>query len=261
VLEYDGTAYQGFQRQGSRPTIQGMLHQALKALTGAETRTIGAGRTDTGAHARGQVVSFTTGSALPTATFVSGLNAYLPDDIAVQHCREAAPGFDARRKASSRWYRYTVLRRPVRSALDRAWTHQVRIPLDIEAMTACMAALEGKHDFASFTTPEYRAHTHREILRAEIGELGSYLYFDFEATAFLPQQVRRTVAALLQVGMGRVPKEPWGHLLEAPKLGAAGSGVPAGGLCLMAVRYPPPYDDLAPDLPFGMPLEKTQCTP
>lgn len=264
VLEYEGTAYRGFQIQPNGPTVQGRLNEALAALTGGPVRTIGAGRTDAGAHARGQVVSFTSDSMLPTAVFVSGLNAHLPEDIAVQSCREVASDFDARRSAVSRWYRYTILRRPVRSAMERSWTNRIRAVLDVPAMAAAAAALLGEHDFASFTTPEFgSADAVRTMFRAAITPYGDYLLVDMEATAFLPQQVRRTVGALLQVGVRRAPVDRIACLLRAPRLGAAGAGVTAQGLCLMAVRYSRPHDDLAPvgTHYFGMPLEITPCIP
>lgn len=246
VLEYDGAAYHGFQVQPGAPTVQGKLQEALAFLTGERVRMVGAGRTDAGAHALGQVVSFGTESALPSDTVVSGLNAYLPQDIAVQACREVGQEFDARRSAGGRWYRYTLLRRRVRSAVLRTWSYRTGMPLDLTTMAAAGQALVGHHDFASFTTPEYASGTVRQGLRAEITEDGGLVYIDLEATAFLPQQVRRTVAALLQVGTGRKTVADFRELLQRPYLGAAGSGVPACGLCLMAVRYPPPYDSLRP---------------
>ncbi|MBI4497255.1 MAG: tRNA pseudouridine(38-40) synthase TruA [Chloroflexi bacterium] len=267
VLEYDGTAYDGFQIQAHAPTVQGKLQEALARLTGEAVRTVGAGRTDAGAHARGQVVSFSTASDLPSDTFVRGLNAYLPEDIAVQACWEVAPDFDARRSAASRWYRYTLLLRPVRSPLWRQGTYRVAAPLEHAAMAAACRALVGRHDLASFTTPEFRgASTVREVLRAEVRRVGELLLLDLEATAFLPQQVRRTVTALLQVGMGRAAPGHLEQLVQRPRLGAAGAGVPPGGLCLMAVRYPPPYAYLAPvgaqhtwTFPSGAPFGSTPC--
>ena len=241
LVEYDGTAYGGSQYQKNAPTVQGTLERALSRLTSEPIRIAFAGRTDAGVHARGQVASFLTGSRHTTGTLVKGTNALLPADVSVQAAAEVPVEFNPRRHAVRRWYRYTLLLRPQRSALmrDRVW--HTGPGLDREAMQEAAAALAGRHDFAAFAPPSEaaRSSTHREVFAAAVapGHEAGVLLFDIEANAFLQRMVRRIAAALVEVGQGKRSQAEFRRLVEEAKPGAAAATAPARGLCLMKVRY------------------------
>lgn len=236
VVEYDGTDYCGFQLQVALPTVQGDIESALTKVTGETIRIVGAGRTDSGVHARGQVVSFTTLSTLPPETMVRALNFYLGPGISVRSGHLAASDFDARRDALSREYRYTILNRSTPSPLERRYACFVPWRLDIDPMNAASGCLVGCHDFASFTGPTGRS-TVREVHRAEVSRVGDRVYFDMVANAFLNRQVRCTVGTLIRVGLGRLGVEEFRDMIRAKKPGLASPAVPPHGLCLMRVNY------------------------
>jgi len=152
ILEYDGTNYHGSQLQANAPTIQGEIEKALSKLTGERTRANAASRTDAGVHAKGQVISFRTRSALPLKAFVDGLNHYLPRDIAVKEAFRADDSFDVRRGALSREYKYYILNSPTRSPMRQDFSYRVNGKLDVKTMQRACQALIGKHDFASFVS-------------------------------------------------------------------------------------------------------------
>ena len=240
LIEYEGSRYSGFQIQANAPTIQGVMEQALDKITGEGNRLKGASRTDTGVHALGQVATFVTATQHSARTFVGALNSHLPEDVAVRASAETAPCFDVRRHALTRRYRYVLLQRRTPSPLLRAGTHRVRRPLDVEAMATAAGTLLGRHDFASFSAKlSNQTSTVREITRVGFSENGDLLFFDIEANAFLPQQVRRTVGELIAVGAGEQPVERIRQLLQCPILGAASSPVPPHGLYLMEIAYAP----------------------
>lgn len=236
VLEYDGRPYGGSQVQKHTASIQGELEAALERLTGERLRIAFAGRTDAGVHASGQVAAFTTASSLPVETFVRGLNAWLPQEIAVRRAIEAPPDFDPRRHAASRTYRYTIYNAPIRSPLwrDRAW-HVVE-PLDDAAMQRAASSLLGRHDFAAFSRRE-GVSTVRCVRRCDVERRGPLVTVEMEANAFLRHQVRRTVGALVQVGTGRLSPAAFRGLLRGRQPCAAGPVAPARGLCLLRVDY------------------------
>jgi tRNA pseudouridine38-40 synthase len=237
VLEYDGSRYGGSQLQKSAPSIQGELETALGKLTGERLRVAFAGRTDAGVHARGQVAAFTTASVLETDVFVRGLNAWLPDDIAIRQATEVAEDFDPRRHAGSRTYRYTIYNAAVRSPLWRANAWHVAEPLDVDAMRQGARELVGEHDFAAFSRRE-GVHTVRCMQRSEVTRRRSLVVLEFEANAFLRQQVRRMVGALAQLGTGKLDADAFRDLLQRAKPASAGPVAPAHGLCLLRVSYP-----------------------
>jgi len=243
VLEYDGSRYGGSQYQKNTPSIQGELEAALNKLTGENLRTAFAGRTDAGAHARGHVASFVTGSRHEPETFVRGLNHWLPADIAVQRAVEVPLDFDVRRRARSREYRYLVFNSGVPSPLLQAYTWHVKERLDVEAMREAASLLVGRHDFASFAGP-VAGSTERALHRCELKGEGRLLAVYMEADAFLPHQVRRTVGALVGVGRGRQSAADLAALLQEPRPAAVGPAAPPQGLCLMKVNYP--GQDLSP---------------
>ncbi|MBI4285311.1 MAG: tRNA pseudouridine(38-40) synthase TruA [Chloroflexi bacterium] len=240
ILEYDGTNYYGFQLQANKPTIQAQLEAALQQLTVEKIRVRAASRTDTGVHARGQVVSFRTHSALPVTTLVNGLNHYLPEDIAVLSAHRVEDTFDVRRAAVSREYSYYVLNRATRSPVKRLFAYQVSRPLDIAAMDQACQYLVGTHDFASFASRVKGVKirtTIRHVYRATVSKDGEMVVFNMVANAFLPHQVRNTVGSLIRVGLGRISLAEFGALMAARKIGAAGPAVPARALCLERVNY------------------------
>ncbi|MFC1993226.1 tRNA pseudouridine(38-40) synthase TruA [Chloroflexota bacterium] len=239
VLEYDGTHYHGFQLQTNAPTIQGEMEEALQKLTGEKIRVAAASRTDTGVHAKGQVVSFKTKSSLPPQTFTSGLNYYLPKDIAVKTAHIADDSFNVRRSATSREYNYYILNSSTRSPMGEGFACLVSGNLDIEAMNQPCQLLVGRHDFASFATcigGELKS-TVRVVHRAEVNQDEELIVFNMEASSFLPHQVRNTVGALLRVGMGKMSIDEFKNVLEAKEPGMAWPTAPACGLCLMRVNY------------------------
>lgn len=238
IIEYEGTRYHGFQYQVGVPTIQGEIEKALERITGERARIVGAGRTDAGVHAKGQVISFKYSASLSLQTLIRALNFYLAPDIAVKGGDWVNTGFNARRDALNREYRYTILNSPTPSPLNRRYSYFVPMPLDIGAMNEACRILLGRHDFASFTGPMKGKGTIRNVIKAEVSREGSLVFFDMAADAFLPKQVRSTVGALLKVGLGKLKVEEFGEILRARKPGLAAPIAPAHGLCLMRVSYP-----------------------
>jgi len=245
VMEYDGTRYHGFQWQDGPPSIQGELEKALTRLTGERRRVISASRTDAGVHARGQVVSFRTGSALSTQSFVGGLNHYLPNDIAVKAAYRINDAFNVRREAISREYNYYILNRPTRSPIREGFAYLVAGKLDIEAMNQACLALVGEHDFASFAGRNGASvkSTVRRVFRAEVTRDGEMVIFNISASSFLLHQVRNTVGALIRVGLGKMTLDEFNSIIEARELALAGPTAPAYGLCLNRVNYPGPLEN------------------
>ena len=245
ILEYNGTRYHGFQLQANAPTIQGEVEKALWKLTGKKIRVMGASRTDAGVHARGQVVSFRTGSSHSLQTFVNGLNYYLPKDIAVKAAYRVKDSFSTRRHAVSREYNYCILNSWTRSPLRESYAYRLARHLDIEAINQACQVIIGEHDFASFTSGigVGLKSTTRRVQRAEMSENGELAVFNVVANSFLPHQVRNTVGALIRVGLGRMNGDEFYSIMERKKPGLAGPTAPACGLCLLQVNYPHPFED------------------
>ena len=242
-MEYDGTDYHGSQYQANAPTIQGEIEKALLKLTGKRTRIKAASRTDAGVHASGQVVSFDTDKALPLSTYTDGLNHFLPDDIAVKEAYTADNSFDVRRNAVSREYRYSILKSPIRSPLQRRFTHRMDGELDIAAMNKACRALIGRHDLTSFVSSAETAkkkRTIRNIFQVSVTQENTMVYMDIMADSFLPHQVRNMMGSLVQVGQGKMTVDEFYTMIESRTPGMAGPTAPAEGLCLMRVNYPGP---------------------
>ena len=246
IIEYDGTAYHGFQLQAKLPTVQGEIERALGKLTGERRRVLAASRTDAGVHARGQVVSFRTGSYLPATTFVSGLNHYLPGDIAVRAAYRVDDSVNVRRDAVSREYNYYILNSPTRSPVRRRFSYLVSGELDIKAMNEACRVLVGEHDFASFASQMEvgRKGTVKNVYRARVEREEELVVFSVVANSFLPHQVRNTVGVLLKVGLGKMNKGGVIDIVEARKVGLAGPAVPACGLFLERVNYPVSFEEM-----------------
>lgn len=238
VIEYDGTEYSGFQKQTKAPTVQCALEEALARLTGEQIRVKGASRTDSGAHALGQVVAFSTDSSLPLEAFVKGPNAHLPREIAVLQAHLVPTLFDPRRDATSRVYRYTILNQATRSPSWERWAYQVPGQLDLDAMSASLRSLEGSHDFAPFggAVPLGKS-TIRRIISTQVIRYDNRVLVEIEGNAFLPGQVRRTVGTLLKVGKGKLSPETVRGIIDGSSDQRATTAVPAKGLCLVKIKY------------------------
>jgi len=238
TLEYDGTAYHGWQVQPGLITVQGALQDVLAGIAGQSVSVTGAGRTDAGVHASGQVASFEAPIRLDPTTLRRALNAALPRDITVREAAEVPPEFDARRSARSRTYRYTLLRREAPSALWARFSLHVPHPLDLAAMQGAAFGLLGTHDFSAFRAGTCTARTPVRTVHETAWSVADDLWrFQITANAFLQQMVRIVVAALLEVGRGRRGPEWVGELLAARDRRAAGKAAPPQGLCLVAVEY------------------------
>ena len=240
IVEYDGTEYHGFQYQDRVPTIQEQIERAVCRFTGEKVRIKGAGRTDAGVHAEAQVVAFDTDSDRAPKRFERALNHYLPEDISVRSAYRVGERFDPRRDALTRRYRYSIIRREVRSPLRRRWAHLVREQLDIVAMQKAVRLFLGTHDFAGFSAPPGNAEagTVRRIVDSVLRRCGDLVTFDVEGNAFLPHQVRRMAGALVDLGRNRMTiDEMKGILDRRPDCGVAHS-LPPHGLCLVGVTYP-----------------------
>jgi tRNA pseudouridine38-40 synthase len=247
IVEYDGTDYYGFQLQANRPdrpTIQSEMEKAICQLTREALRVLAASRTDTGVHAKEQVVSFRTHSSLTLQKFVSGLNHYLPDDIAVKSAYRLADSFNVRSDAISREYRYNILNRASRPAIKRRFAYHVPQPLDVAAMEQASQMLVGEHDFASFTgNIGPRLKTVRRVSHSEVKRKNDMVIFDMTANSFLPHQIRNTVGALIQVGLGNMKVGDFYAMMEMKEPASAGPRVPARGLFLMKVNYSRPFGE------------------
>jgi tRNA pseudouridine38-40 synthase len=238
VLEYDGSAYHGWQEQpGGRPTVAGSVRDALQRLTGERPRLDAAGRTDAGAHSLGQTISFDLARDLDSSRLLHGMNGVLPSDIAVRDAAVADAAFHARFSARRRTYRYLVENRAERGALLRNHAWLVRRPVDLAAMRAAATPLLGEHDLAAFGSDPAGRNTVRELHELRIRRLGrELLAFELTANAFLYGMVRRIVGFLVEVGLGRRPAAEAGALLQ-PGARAAGRVAPARGLYQLAVEY------------------------
>lgn len=237
ILEYDGKRYAGFQEQPDQPTIQGEIERALAEITQEKTKIVGAGRTDAGVHARGQVVHFLSGWKRSLEEIHRALNALLPHDIAIREMTLAAPDFHARYSAVSREYRYTILNQDVRSPLEERYAYHNAQSLDARAMEEALIHLIGTHDFASFGQPTQGDSTVREVMHASCVREGNHIYVDLTANAFLRRMVRSIVGTLLRVGRGELSSLDMNEVLQAKDRSLAGAPVPAQGLCLVRVNY------------------------
>jgi tRNA pseudouridine38-40 synthase len=233
TVEYDGTDFAGYQVQPGARTVQGALETALAHLSGGVRHPIdGAGRTDAGVHATGQVIAFSYAGRLSADELAGALNGLLPPDVAVRDVRRAARGFNPRYAARYREYRYTVWNGP-RSPLRERTAFRVRTPLDVDAMARAATAFEGRHDFSAFggADPQPVRNVHHVRVRRD----GHQVTIDVRADAFLRGMVRRMVAALLAVGVGRIDETAVAGALASRRPALAGAAAPAQGLCLRRV--------------------------
>jgi tRNA pseudouridine38-40 synthase len=253
VLEYDGTEFAGWQSQAHAVSIQDAVQAALSFVAGQPITVICAGRTDRGVHAVGQVIHFDTDALRTPRAWVLGANTKLPPSIALQWAGEVTPGFHARHKAIRRIYRYCILNRSARSALQRtraAWIHR---PLDAAAMYAAAQALIGEHDFSAFRSVECQSKsTIRRVDAIEVMRDGDYLWVQITANAYLHHMVRNIVGTLLDVQREANPAAAMQKVLEGADRRYAGATAPAAGLYLWRVEYPEVFGIPAPDVRFGL---------
>ncbi len=246
TIEYDGSAFYGWQLQKSHRTIQGEIQKAVEKISGKRTVIAGAGRTDAGVHALGQVANFHTTSKLSCRKWVQALNSHLPDDVSVLVAEDVPVEFHSQFDAHEKTYRYVVLNRPARSSLRRNTAHLVKPPLDVEKMQEAASHLEGTHDFRSFGTEISRKkNTVRTIREFHVDRAGDEIHFTVTGDGFLYNQVRSMVGSLLQVGFGSNSPSWIQEVLVAKDRKKAGPNVHARGLTLVEVVYPSPSTEKA----------------
>lgn len=242
-IEYDGSAFYGWQTQPGGRTVQDSLEAALAAFVGQPVGTVCAGRTDSGVHATGQVVHLDSPVERPLGAWVRGLNAHLPKTVAVRWARVVSGDFSARFSATARSYEYWLLNDPVRSPLYESRTGWVFRPLDLAAMQAGAAGLIGTHDFSAFRAAECQANSPvRSLTRLEIERRGQLIRVGLTANAFLHHMVRNIVGTLVYVGLGRQPPAWVAEVLAARSRALAAPTFSAAGLYLTGVEYDPTFD-------------------
>ena len=239
-ISYDGTAYSGLQIQSNARSIQGDLERALSVIYRQNVRLVGAVRTYAGVHARGQVAHYYAPFNVPVERIPRALNALLPADIVVTGALPASPGFHARYRSKKKIYSYTLDRAPFPQVMRHRYSLHCPIPLDLEAMRAAAALLEGRHDFRAFQASGSAVRdTLRTLYRVELKELPAeeLLIMIFEGSGFLYKMVRLLTGSLLRVGEGKIKPEELAAALTGCRPDAAGPTAPPQGLCLEQVIY------------------------
>lgn len=236
-VEYDGTNYHGFQRQREEPTIQQELEQSITVISGEQVAVVGAGRTDTGVHATGQVIAFNLEWKHSLHELHRALNAKLPEDIVLRALSPASDDFHPRFDARVRTYNYRIYNANIRSPLLRIHSWHIIRPLDLKAMNQAAEAIIGVHDFATFGQPPQGDDTVREVYSSSWRRDGSLLLFEISANAFLKRMVRSLVGTMRSVGDGSRSSEEFELALMARNRSHSGKTAPACGLYLMSVSY------------------------
>lgn len=239
TLEYDGSGYNGFQAQTDQPTVQGAVETAITAFCGETVRLAAAGRTDTGVHATGQVISLDLTKDWPARTVMNALNAHLVGEaISVLDCMEVDGDWHARFSATGRRYLYRILNRPGPPALDQGRVWHMRKPLNAEAMHTAAQSLVGLHDFTTFRDVNCQSKSPEKTLDvASVTRAGDEVHLTFEARSFLHRQVRSMTGTLVEVGLGRWSIEDVTAALAARDRAACGPVAPSDGLYLTGVVY------------------------
>jgi tRNA pseudouridine38-40 synthase len=245
LIAFDGTAYNGWQRQKDTATIQGEIENRLIAMTGEQIMLHGAGRTDAGVHAEGMVANFHTASQIHPLGYFNGLNSMLPPEIRILRADEADPAFHSRFSARGKHYRYRLHTGPVLMPQHRLYCLHHRSAIDTSAIRDCLALIRGTHDFASFENSGSRDKSIldgrgsvRTIFTADLHQSGAHDYtFTFIGDGFLRQMVRNLLGTLLEVGRGKRSVNGFHQALKARSRAAAGPTAPARGLTLKEVLY------------------------
>ncbi len=237
TIEYDGTAYVGWQHQPNGISVQQVVEEALAVIQSETVRVHSSGRTDAGVHAKAMVACFKAEKLLPMTAYTEGMNCLLPPDIAIISAEEVHPEFDPRRHAKGKHYRYTVLCSARRSPLTRLQSWHLKETLDLERMREGAAFFIGEHDFSAFRTSGCAAkNTVKRIDSVDISPSGDLVRIDVCGSGFMRNMVRIMAGTLVQIGLGKMPPEQVGRCLAEP--GATpGPTAPAHGLCLMEVYY------------------------
>jgi tRNA pseudouridine38-40 synthase len=238
TIEYDGTGYSGWQRQSRRPSVQAEIERAIRVVTKEKVDLIGAGRTDAGVHALGQVANFKTDGRIATPGIPRALNAHLPEAIRIQEAEDVDDAFHARYSATGRTYRYAILNRAAPSAILRFHASHVPEPLDLDAVSGALPALRGTHSFAAFRgMGSAERTTVCNLRRADVARSADMVIFTFEADRFLRHMVRLIVGTLLLIGHGKLAPEAVGEILASEDNRRAGPRAPSHGLFLVRVTY------------------------
>jgi tRNA pseudouridine38-40 synthase len=249
LIEYEGTRYQGWQIQNEGPTVQSAMEEAIAELTGAKCPLVGAGRTDAGVHALGQVAAFRTESKLETSTIKRALNALLPDDIRVREASEADESFHPRFGSTEKAYFYIIANTSHTSPFIRGYVWRVPQALDLHSMSGAAEALKGRHDFRAFMGAGSSVKgTEREIRRISVEDMegidflgasidGRFIRVGVRGDGFLRHMVRNIVGTLVEVGKGKIKPEALGGILASGDRSNAGPTAPASGLFLEEVLY------------------------
>lgn len=239
TIEYDGRPYFGWQRQDGQPSVQQVLEEAAAAIDGAPVQMQGAGRTDRGVHATGQVAHFDLQKPRPIRKIADALNFHLrPEPVAVIAAEEVAPDWSARFNATLRAYRYVIINRRADLTVDKGLAWRVPFQLDAGAMDRASKALIGQHDFSTFRDAECQAkHPIRTLDRIDVARYGEGIEVTVEAKSFLHRQVRSIVGSLVEVGRGRQGEDWIAEILAAQDRSACGPVAPPDGLFLERVAY------------------------
>ncbi|MZH02196.1 MAG: tRNA pseudouridine(38-40) synthase TruA [Nitrospinae bacterium] len=238
IVEYEGSAYHGWQMQTNAVSTQELVEKALSQITNTPTTVLSSGRTDAGVHSEGMPAHFVTESKMKPAEFQLALNSLLPHDISIREVRRVPMAFHARGSAKRKLYRYTILNRDYPSALNfrRSWF--IPHKLDVAAMRRAAKYLQGEHDFTSFRAGNCNAKSPvRTMDRVEIIKQDGFLIFEFEGKGFLKHMVRNFVGTLVYVGKKKFPAKYVKTILESRNRKVAGPTAPAHGLCLIKVEY------------------------
>ena len=239
LIEYDGSAYHGWQFQTNGITIQEVLQSCIRKVVKKNTTLHSSGRTDAGVHAEGMVAHFVTTSKMTEGEFIRAFNSFLPHDIVVKDVSVVPMAFDARRSARKKIYQYTILNRTHPSALLYRRCLFIPFPLNISAMRWAAKYLVGKHDFTSFRASNCGSKNPiREIFGIEIVKDGDFIFLNFEGNGFLKYMVRNIVGTLVQVGLEQIKASNIKLILESKDRRKAGPTAEPQGLCLVKVEYP-----------------------
>ena len=239
TIEYDGSAYHGWQRQAADRTIQGEIENALKTMTGNSITVTGSGRTDAGVHALNQTANFRCTTSLTPEVFLKGLNSLLPEDIVITSCKIVPEKFHARYDVKSKVYQYRILNRSLPAAISRQYVWHIRKKLNLSAMQEAIRCIIGCHDFKAFEgSGSPRVSTVRCITNADLVEIDNdYLVLKIEGDGFLKFMVRNIVGTLVDVGFDKITPHDFKQILISKDRNLAGITAPAHGLFLMEVKY------------------------
>jgi tRNA pseudouridine38-40 synthase len=239
TIEYDGSAYHGWQRQVEDRTIQGEIENALMTMTGNSITLTGSGRTDAGVHAFNQAANFRCATSLTPETFLKGLNSLLPEDIVITSCKTVPEKFHARYDVKSKVYHYRILNRLLPAAISRQYAWHIRKKLNLSAMQEALRCIIGSHDFRAFEgSGSPRTSTIRCIINADLVKTDNdYLVLKIEGDGFLKFMVRNIVGTLVDVGFDKITPDDFKQILLSKDRNLAGITAPAHGLFLIEVKY------------------------